>query len=359
MTEKFTSKKAFVESLGATCTNWHWSFSYVNHAKKEVLFTDFSDQQPDGNFLIASDSWKSANGHKQSMEHIQLVLQEGYDLLTFPAKAKDGGEQGTVSFTSELTKKYLRGDDEGNWYSVEAANIDWMRHEFKRWLFFRAPNMAQRYSTLLMLDRRNSASGNLEYPEVREALLTNTVYSIQTSAQYQQKQGIINDALEQVQDRRERQGNKRDKTHLNTALNRYGEFLQEMENGVPLSEEISDTVVAELLHEGAKKLVTINAYERNAAARFACIQHHGCQCAVCDFDFAATYGALGEGFIHVHHIVPLAEVQADYVVDPIKDLIPVCPNCHAMIHRQREALTVEALRTLKEAAEEAAKKVRR
>lgn len=86
--------------------------------------------------------------------------------------------------------------------------------------------------------------------------------------------------------------------------------------------------------EGAKTTVTINRYERNTDARQICIDHHGCYCHVCEIDFEKVYGTVGHGFIHVHHIKPLHEINAAYIVDPINDLIPVCPNCHAMLHRK-------------------------
>jgi 5-methylcytosine-specific restriction enzyme A len=67
-------------------------------------------------------------------------------------------------------------------------------------------------------------------------------------------------------------------------------------------------------------------------------------CEVCDFDFAATYGQLGEGFIECHHRLPLA--TAGIRTTQLDDLALVCPNCHRMLHRSRPALTVEALRKL-------------
>ncbi|HHO0788469.1 HNH endonuclease [Aeromonas allosaccharophila] len=63
-------------------------------------------------------------------------------------------------------------------------------------------------------------------------------------------------------------------------------------------------------------------------------------------DFGEKYGELGKGFIHVHHMMPLSEIGEEYVVDPIKDLIPVCPNCHAMLHRRNPPLTIDDLRKL-------------
>jgi 5-methylcytosine-specific restriction protein A len=67
---------------------------------------------------------------------------------------------------------------------------------------------------------------------------------------------------------------------------------------------------------------------------------------VCGFDFAKLYGEIGEGFIHVHHLRDLATVGGEYEVDPIKDLRPVCPNCHAMLHVETPAIGIEDLRAL-------------
>ncbi len=107
--------------------------------------------------------------------------------------------------------------------------------------------------------------------------------------------------------------------------------------------------IPDLYWEGASRRVFVNAYERNPAARKACIAHHGMACKACDLQFEEVYGDIGEGFIHVHHIVPLNRTGAGYQVDPITDLVPVCPNCHAMLHRRDPPLSVEALRRVIEA----------
>jgi predicted HNH restriction endonuclease len=96
--------------------------------------------------------------------------------------------------------------------------------------------------------------------------------------------------------------------------------------------------------EGAKKKILVNAYERSQEARKKCIDKWGVRCVVCNFDFGEHYGELGEGFIHVHHLRPLAEIGQQYNVDPIEDLRPVCPNCHAMLHRGDSPLTIEELK---------------
>jgi hypothetical protein len=96
--------------------------------------------------------------------------------------------------------------------------------------------------------------------------------------------------------------------------------------------------------EGAKRQVTVNAYERSVRARTQCIRHWGCQCYVCGFDFVQFYGELGRGIIHVHHLVPVADMGGEYALDPVWDLRPVCPNCHAVLHRSTLVMPIEELR---------------
>lgn len=68
----------------------------------------------------------------------------------------------------------------------------------------------------------------------------------------------------------------------------------------------------------------------------------------CGFDFEKMYGDLGRDFIHVHHINPLKTIGESYQIDSENDMVPLCPNCHAMVHRSNESrsLSVEALRSI-------------
>ena len=102
----------------------------------------------------------------------------------------------------------------------------------------------------------------------------------------------------------------------------------------------------ETVYEGAKREIIVNSYERNHQAREKCIAVHGCKCAVCDMDFEKVYGEMGRGFIHVHHIVPLSSIGKEYELDPLKDLVPVCPNCHAMLHRKEPPYDVDDLKKI-------------
>lgn len=106
-------------------------------------------------------------------------------------------------------------------------------------------------------------------------------------------------------------------------------------------EEVTETLT---YPEGAVRQVTVNAYERDPRARRACLRHHGYDCAACGFNFRAFYGDLAGDYIHVHHRRPLSAVGDEYQVDPVKDLVPVCPNCHAVVHMTVPPMEVESLR---------------
>jgi len=98
--------------------------------------------------------------------------------------------------------------------------------------------------------------------------------------------------------------------------------------------------------EGKCIQVQVNRYERDSKARNECIKHHKAVCKVCDLDFSVKYGDIGRGFIHVHHIKLISEIGKSYNVDPINDLVPVCPNCHAMLHSKKPPFTVVELQKL-------------
>ncbi|MDD3000951.1 MAG: HNH endonuclease [Candidatus Riflebacteria bacterium] len=132
---------------------------------------------------------------------------------------------------------------------------------------------------------------------------------------------------------------------LKIASERLGEYGKE----VSKRNKNRDNLYPEILEpgvkyvEGAKKRVTVNGYERNSSARKACIAFHGCKCSVCNFVFEEKYGEIGNGFIHVHHLKPISLTNTQYSLDPVNDLRPVCPNCHAMLHRKNEVLSIEQL----------------
>jgi 5-methylcytosine-specific restriction protein A len=104
--------------------------------------------------------------------------------------------------------------------------------------------------------------------------------------------------------------------------------------------------VSEGLPEGAKVMVEMNRYERNRVNRARCVSHHGAQCQACGFDFSVAYGSIGREVIEVHHKVPVSMMGGSYRINPIKDLVPVCANCHTMLHRREPPYSVEELREI-------------
>lgn len=85
--------------------------------------------------------------------------------------------------------------------------------------------------------------------------------------------------------------------------------------------------------QNAVTRVVVNRYEQDPDARRACIAHHGSSCAACGFSFEQRYGEIGMDVIPVHHLVPVSQLGSSYQLDPVTDLIPLCANCHAMVHQ--------------------------
>ena len=102
------------------------------------------------------------------------------------------------------------------------------------------------------------------------------------------------------------------------------------------------------IYEGDSKIIKVNRYERSLIARAKCIEHHGINCSICKINFESIYGDIGKGFIHVHHLKPISEIGKEYKIDYKKDLIPVCANCHAMLHRKLNGkiLKIEELKQI-------------
>lgn len=104
----------------------------------------------------------------------------------------------------------------------------------------------------------------------------------------------------------------------------------------------------ELHYEGAKQSVLVNKYERSSKAREVAVSYHGLNCKVCGINFKEMYGPIGKGFIHIHHLIPISEIGENYKINYKEDLIPVCPNCHSMLHRKLDGreITVDELKKM-------------
>ena len=103
----------------------------------------------------------------------------------------------------------------------------------------------------------------------------------------------------------------------------------------------------ELRTEGATKQYYGKRYERDPKNRKIALEVHGTVCVICGFDFEKVYGERGMGFIEVHHTVPLSSYDEEHTVNPETDLVPVCANCHRIIHRRRDkVLNIEEMKLI-------------
>jgi predicted HNH restriction endonuclease len=96
--------------------------------------------------------------------------------------------------------------------------------------------------------------------------------------------------------------------------------------------------------EGALTKVLVNKYERNPKNRAICISYHGSICASCGFSFGDFYGNFAKDYIHVHHLTPVSTIGDNYVINPIRDLVPLCPNCHNAVHLENPPLSIQELK---------------
>ncbi len=103
----------------------------------------------------------------------------------------------------------------------------------------------------------------------------------------------------------------------------------------------AETVVG--LPEGSRLRVEVNRYERDRRNRAAALAIHGRSCKACGIDMGHRYGPSASGLIEVHHTTPVSQLGPNYIIDPRDDLVPLCPNCHAVAHRKSPPFTVAEL----------------
>lgn len=127
--------------------------------------------------------------------------------------------------------------------------------------------------------------------------------------------------------------------------NELKEALLKVYNSRHPSVKLPEDYIEEItvFYEGKQKKYLTNIYERNPYARQACLEHYGYKCIICGFDFEKTYGEIGKGIIHVHHVNKISEINCEHEIDPIKDLAPVCPNCHTVIHSKKEMYAINEI----------------
>lgn len=114
----------------------------------------------------------------------------------------------------------------------------------------------------------------------------------------------------------------------------------------------TDVIAEELEQYGTRTEGRITSYygkkfERDPINRELAIQIHGVTCAACNFNFEQKYGERGRDFIEIHHIKPLSSLGGSTEINPKEDLVPLCANCHRMVHRRKDhVLTMEELKEI-------------
>lgn len=109
----------------------------------------------------------------------------------------------------------------------------------------------------------------------------------------------------------------------------------------------NDVDELESYEEGNKKSRFVTFYERNPKLRRQAIAIHGLNCKACGFNFGERYGSYADGLIHIHHIKPISQLDNPKIINPETDLIPLCANCHAVVHYKKfKTLSVDQLAAL-------------
>jgi hypothetical protein len=120
------------------------------------------------------------------------------------------------------------------------------------------------------------------------------------------------------------------------------------ENQAAAEVEVSvEGLATEALMEGFRRKVTVDKYIRSRKARRQCLEYYGVRCVVCNVSLMEEYGPQAEDLIHVHHLHPISRSNGEYEIDPVGDLVPVCPNCHAVIHNTTPLNTIDKVRAMR------------
>lgn len=101
---------------------------------------------------------------------------------------------------------------------------------------------------------------------------------------------------------------------------------------------------ADSRQEGAVVVKESRSYERSRFNRAVCLSQYGFQCRGCGQNSEEKYGPLSTEVIDVHHIVPVSQMGGPKKLDPLRDLVPLCPNCHRVVHSENPPLSISELR---------------
>lgn len=255
----------------------------------------------------------------QSQDHIVNGFQKSFNSIPFPDYAWFGCHKQAVSLVSGgvfLTAiiRDNRGNDQGTWLIID-EKIQQYKFSCLRVKAITETNRSFYWAHTLLYDKLFSLE-----QKIADNLWQSHYRAINRLFTLQRTKGFIEI------------NKKRGKLRLSEFDYRDTSTLDYLS----FPDEIEETVYV----EGAVRKVIVNAYERDPNARRKCIEHYGNRCYICDFSFKDQFGDQATSGIHVHHENPIAMIKKEYIIDPINEMKPVCPNCHAFIHSKKPPFTV-------------------
>jgi 5-methylcytosine-specific restriction protein A len=111
--------------------------------------------------------------------------------------------------------------------------------------------------------------------------------------------------------------------------------------------ELQDPAELDFQDEEGRRMLREHLHSERSARLVAAFKRQlvSFKCTACGFDFGQAYGELGHHYIECHHIQPVSEMRPGEMTR-ITDLVPLCANCHRMIHRSRPMKTIAELKTV-------------
>lgn len=105
------------------------------------------------------------------------------------------------------------------------------------------------------------------------------------------------------------------------------------------TESVKEGLVIYKLHKLRERNTAINKKKKEKYLK----ENGKLECEVCGFDFNKFYGKIGYGFIECHHRTPLSKINRETHTH-LNDLGLVCSNCHRMLHREINSLSIDELK---------------
>jgi 5-methylcytosine-specific restriction enzyme A len=216
----------------------------------------------------------------------------------------------------------------------------------KRWLEDEKVNPF-RYDVLLIKNKQVIKEESVEGPSPKGLLTLAKEKSLALLITYDPLVNISD--VKMIHYKQDRKGNSPwDEEPHNDLLSQFNK-----QSALRLNQTISDDIESEdaqfdhFYKDGKTREFYGNRYERNSKNRLRAIEIHGTSCHVCGFNFEEVYGLHGKDYIEIHHIKPLSSIKQAVEINPETDLIPLCSNCHRMVHRKKDhILSIQEMRDL-------------